>query len=343
MLDESYIESEGDSHQVNGQPEGRAGSRNDAVPSPSTFSTPTKSAHSSQSSSPQKYKGIVAKEISKNGKTWTRLEDPNAPKKPRSAYVHFLSSARAKYGKARIGSANDQQTINRALAGEWQQLSEADKQKYQSIAQKEKGEYKKAMDVYMKTPEYKMFVAQRDKILKQEGRKPKRSGKGAAAAAVPSGGSQTNKWKRKTHVIAPDELCYSAPVMAQGNVPIFSQEFLDFNREREAILRNVRKSIGDVENEQQAAKRTIAKIHSNIDSINARIQQDSKTIEDCETHLTQWMTTVLKSFEKCNASALSSLPSDMSPESIAAFLIALSSGRPSPLLEAAKQAASSLK
>ena len=67
-------------------------------------------------------------EISKNGKTWTRLEDPNAPKKPRSAYVHFLSSARAKYGKARIGSANDQQTINRALAGEWQQLSEADKQ-----------------------------------------------------------------------------------------------------------------------------------------------------------------------------------------------------------------------
>ena len=45
----------------NGQSEGRAGSRNDVLPSPSTFSTPTKSAHSSQSSSPQKYKGIVAK------------------------------------------------------------------------------------------------------------------------------------------------------------------------------------------------------------------------------------------------------------------------------------------
>ena len=86
-----------------------------------------------------------------------------------------------------------------------------DAQKYQSIAQKEKGEYKKAMDAYMKTPEYKMFVgecwgrkwkkqtkrlsAQRDKILKQEGKKPKRSGKGAAATVL-SGGSQTNKWKR---------------------------------------------------------------------------------------------------------------------------------------------------
>lgn len=35
-----------------------------------------------------------------------------------------------------------------------------DAQKYQSIAQKEKGEYKKAMDAYMKTPEYKMFVGE---------------------------------------------------------------------------------------------------------------------------------------------------------------------------------------
>ena len=328
-----------------------------------------------------------------------------------------------------------------------------DVQKYQSIAQKEKGEYKKAMDAYMKTPEYKMFVgecwgrkwkkqmnwlsAQRDKILKQEGKKPKRSGKGAAATVL-SGGSQTNKWKRvrgetrrgilqlTTNAINSEDSrdrprralllssCYGArqcPHLLTG-VPgfqprsVYSLEWMsgeqgctkffdlkifqvEVSVKKKKKIRNcncwklfkveveIRTSLawrvncrarshstkcakvdwrcreratGGQEDHRQnplqhrcyqranstryvfffssffwrICKKTITtavdavvvavkKIKKSCKSVGCELSSilDSKAIEDCETHLTQWMTAVLKSFEKCNASALSSLPCEL--------------------------------
>uniref|UniRef100_A0A1I7W8W6 HMG box domain-containing protein n=1 Tax=Heterorhabditis bacteriophora TaxID=37862 RepID=A0A1I7W8W6_HETBA len=80
----------------------------------------------SERSKKRRYKGKKDKKTGVTGRTWTKLEDPHAPRKPRSAYVHFLSSRRANYGTVKQGC--DQKSINVALAAEWQALSPEDRE-----------------------------------------------------------------------------------------------------------------------------------------------------------------------------------------------------------------------
>ncbi|KAK5969231.1 hypothetical protein GCK32_003504, partial [Trichostrongylus colubriformis] len=44
----------------------------------------------SERSRKRRYKGKKDKKPGVTGRTWTKVEDPHAPRKPRSGYVHFL-------------------------------------------------------------------------------------------------------------------------------------------------------------------------------------------------------------------------------------------------------------
>lgn len=70
--------------------------------------------------------------------------DPNKPKRPSTAYFHFLADFRQKMKGSDIGHKD----VIRQAGQAWQRLSEAQKHPYQVKQQEEQVEYEKKMAVY---------------------------------------------------------------------------------------------------------------------------------------------------------------------------------------------------
>jgi len=70
--------------------------------------------------------------------------DPNKPKRPSTAYFHFLADFRQKMKGTDIGHKD----VIRQAGQAWQRLSEAQKHPYQIKQQEEQVEYEKKMAVY---------------------------------------------------------------------------------------------------------------------------------------------------------------------------------------------------
>uniref|UniRef100_A0A0G4HNL6 HMG box domain-containing protein n=1 Tax=Chromera velia CCMP2878 TaxID=1169474 RepID=A0A0G4HNL6_9ALVE len=75
-------------------------------------------------------------------------KDPNAPKKPRSAYILFTADKRAEITKKNPAMAKEVTKIAKMCGEAWGKLGEKDKKKYQDLAEKDKGRYEKEMKSY---------------------------------------------------------------------------------------------------------------------------------------------------------------------------------------------------
>ncbi|KAJ3137668.1 Non-histone chromosomal protein 6 [Physocladia obscura] len=87
-----------------------------------------------------------AKAVAKSAPKPRSKKDKNAPKKALSAYLLFANANRQ-----RIRDENPDASfgeIGKILGAEWKEISEADKQKYVALQEKEKERYAKDMKSY---------------------------------------------------------------------------------------------------------------------------------------------------------------------------------------------------
>ncbi|KAJ3212409.1 Non-histone chromosomal protein 6 [Entophlyctis luteolus] len=73
-------------------------------------------------------------------------KDKNAPKKALSAYLIFANENRARVRAANPDASFGQ--VGKLLGQEWKEISEAEKQKYVALQEKDKARYTKAMADY---------------------------------------------------------------------------------------------------------------------------------------------------------------------------------------------------
>ncbi|TPX43355.1 hypothetical protein CcCBS67573_g10459 [Chytriomyces confervae] len=73
-------------------------------------------------------------------------KDPNAPKKALSAYLLFANDNRARIREENPDASFGQ--IGKLLGAEWKEATEATKQKYSALQEKDKARYAKAMSSY---------------------------------------------------------------------------------------------------------------------------------------------------------------------------------------------------
>jgi len=86
--------------------------------------------------------------------------DPNAPKRPLSAYVCFYNDVREKISKQ---NPDNSMTENCKIIGEnWNTLSETQKAKYEKMATKERTKYESTFAKYQKTADYKEYMRIRE-------------------------------------------------------------------------------------------------------------------------------------------------------------------------------------
>jgi len=101
-------------------------------------------------------------------------KDPNAPKRPLSAYFTWLGENRAKVKQENPSMPHKEVTSK--LGQMWNALDEAVKNEYKSNAQKKMAVWKREFEEYKKTDEYAEFQAQKQaesSATKKKGKKKK--------------------------------------------------------------------------------------------------------------------------------------------------------------------------
>ncbi|CAB3410856.1 unnamed protein product [Caenorhabditis bovis] len=200
-----------------------------------------------------------------------RIEDPNAPKRPRSTYIQFLMLRRPHYSVP----GRHQKDIHSLLVAEWQTLSQEQKKLYEEAAEKERREYEIAMEEYKKTEQYAEF--QKKKLELKRGLKRKAS----------ESDDDCDKPLPNMEIYCPllnssSEPSTSANVSFTGQ--IFSKEFIAFNKARDSYRRKLTMERSNLEHELQALaehdpQNRIEEQEKCIKLLNSKIEIIHKTIK----------------------------------------------------------------
>ncbi|NXL36195.1 HM20B regulator, partial [Glaucidium brasilianum] len=145
---------------------------------------------------------------------------PNGPKAPVTGYVRFLNERREQIRTQHPDLPFPE--ITKMLGAEWSKLQLSEKQRYLDEAEREKQQYMKELREYQQSEAYKMCT---EKIQEK---KIKKEDVGSAAVNTLLNGH-------------PHKAGECSDTFSTFDVPIFTEEFLDQNKAREAELRRLRK------------------------------------------------------------------------------------------------------
>uniref|UniRef100_A0A0K8T364 HMG box domain-containing protein n=1 Tax=Lygus hesperus TaxID=30085 RepID=A0A0K8T364_LYGHE len=226
------------------------------VPPNGTIAT-SNSVAESESPSPGLEKpdnGTPKKVVVKGKKRRKVMKDLTAPRQPLTGYVRFLNDRRE-----HIRAENPNMPfaeVTKALAAEWSVLPQEQKQQYLTAAEQDRERYLQELAAYKQSEAYRIFSEQQ-----QTGKKLKEEGDDSFQ------GPENNN-------------------MNGYDIPIFTEDFLDHNKSREADLRQLRKSNTDYEQQNATIQTYISGLHTAIEKYTIETQQQRNNNNALKQHLT---------------------------------------------------------
>ncbi|CAH8862240.1 unnamed protein product [Trichobilharzia szidati] len=154
--------------------------------------------------------------------------DKNAPRRPLSAFNLFMRKRRQ---ESEVIASKPFGERNRIVSAEWANLSVEDRQMYTDQAAEARESYKKLFAEYKTTDSYKNWLA---------------SNQMAATNASKSGCKKSRKPQKQMY---PGSNNNNNTLDDDFRISIFTQEFLEYNRLREATLRQLKKQASQLEEE----------------------------------------------------------------------------------------------
>lgn len=182
-----------------------------------------------------------------------------------------------------------------ALAAEWQSLSDEQRQPFLDLATKEREQYQIELKAYEQTEHYKEFMEKKERImrLRKQRRRLSADDKYELVDSMEFDESllqeDTKSAKAKTknkNVIESEAV---VPTLPNSNIPIFSKEFIEYNRGREAHLRALRREISVAEAERAAMQQTIAKMQANNIAVESQVAFDKRMSKEADHVIESWM------------------------------------------------------
>lgn len=190
-------------------------------------------------------------------------KDSTAPRQPLTGYIRYLNDRREA-----VRTSNPSLTfadITKILASEWSNLPSDKKQQYLDAAELDRERYTKEYEAYKQTEAYKQFTQlQNEKKLKDNKEKEKEDVKTIVSNVNSSQPPVTKDIQE----------------MDFGNfdIPIFTEEFLDHNKTRDAELRQLRKINTDYEQQNATLTKHIENMKTAITKLETEISQQEKNI-----------------------------------------------------------------
>ncbi|XP_060836575.1 LOW QUALITY PROTEIN: high mobility group protein 20A-like [Rhopalosiphum padi] len=215
----------------------------------------------------------MSKKVDKNNvkgkKRKKYLRDKTAPRPPHSGYIRFLNDRREQFRSENPNLPFAE--ITKVLATEWNQLPADKKQQYLLAAEQERVKYVEELAAYKKTDAYKNFIQRKLKKKKvntsiQEYRKLEKE-------------RPSNNNSNTVH-----------------DIPIYTEEFLNFNKARESELRYLRKTVTDQEQEVSVLDKHIGNMNNGIIKLMANTEKLKAGCSNYEQHLTKLRSLLLDSF-----------------------------------------------
>ncbi|XP_023588892.1 SWI/SNF-related matrix-associated actin-dependent regulator of chromatin subfamily E member 1-related [Trichechus manatus latirostris] len=186
---------------------------------------------------------------------------PNGPKAPVTGYVRFLNERREQIRTRHPDLPFPE--ITKMLGAEWSKLQPAEKQRYLDEAEREKQQYMKELRAYQQSEAYKMCTE------KMQEKKIKKGGKGPGLKAVQCCSSE-DSGSGLMNTLLNGHKGGDCDGFSTFDVPIFTEEFLDQNKAREAELRRLRKM--NVAFEEQNA--VLQRHTQSMNSARERLEQE---------------------------------------------------------------------
>ncbi|XP_028299735.1 SWI/SNF-related matrix-associated actin-dependent regulator of chromatin subfamily E member 1-related isoform X2 [Gouania willdenowi] len=185
---------------------------------------------------------------------------PNGPKAPVTGYVRFLNERR-EHMRTRYPDLPFPE-ITKRLGAEWTRLAPNDKQRYLDEAEREKVQYAQELKEYQQTEAYQLTSAKiQDKRIKKD---------------IPSVNSSSTPGSSFTK---------ASDLSTRFDIPIFTEEFLDQNKAREAELRRLRKANIEFEEQNAVLQRHIKDMYNAKERLEAELGQDEKRTQALHQHL----------------------------------------------------------
>lgn len=187
--------------------------------------------------------------------------DNNAPKAPLTGYVRFMNERREQLRTERPDVPFPE--ITRIVGSEWSKLPAEEKQRYLDEAERDKERYTKELQQYQKTEAYRSYS--RKAQSRQKGRQQRQEG------------SRTISSDPEKEVVLKER-----PVF---DIPIFTEEFLNHSKAREAELRQLRKSNMEFEERNAALQKHVESMRSAVQRLEAELNQEQGRNTLLQQHL----------------------------------------------------------
>lgn len=174
--------------------------------------------------------------------------------------------------------------ITKLLASEWSNLPADRKQQYLDAAEQDRERYAREFSAYKQTEAYKIFTqAQTEKKMKEPKDDPI-----PKAVIVPQPTVPKDEARLRTGEKDPD--------FTNFDIPIFTEEFLDHNKTREAELRQLRKSNTDYEQQNSILQKHIENMKTAIEKLETETSQQRNNNVALQQHLDHLRTTLTTNF-----------------------------------------------
>lgn len=214
----------------------------------------------------------------KGRKRKTRPRDVSAPRLPLTGYIRFLNENREKVRLENPSASFSE--VTRILAGEWSKLSTNEKQRYLDEAEKDKERYIKELEKYQQTDAYKIFTKQKQEKKCKDMMDDSQGGYSYQSSTIemlnPEGGHEED--------------------IPGFDIPIFTEEFLDHNKAREAELRQLRKSNTEYEEQNAILSKHIENMKMAIEKLEVETLQQRNNSNALQQHLGELRSTLADSF-----------------------------------------------
>lgn len=191
------------------------------------------------------------------------------------------------------------------LAGEWTNLPSDKKQQYLDAAELDRERYTKEYNAYKQTDAYKLFTQQQnDKKLKEMTNCNNNSSSNNKEEQFNS--KSVTQQIVTAAIVATDAAAPPPPdlllefgssnINNNFDIPIFTEEFLDHNKTRDAELRQLRKSNTDYEQQNAILQKHIENMKDAIGKMEVEIEQQEKNNASLQKHLDHLRVTLSAGF-----------------------------------------------
>ena len=174
-----------------------------------------------------------------------RKKDPYAPKAPLNGYLVYFNEERAE-----MRSKNPQMgfgELTKIIATKWKELPTEDKQKYINEADVDKERYVKEMVNYKKSDAYKQYLKENNLAKISRNGEVENEPAGDHSHVEASSATDLTWLQQEANI-------------AGFDIPIFTEEFIEHSKSREQEMRQLRKEIAEMEQQNGV-------LHGQIESL----------------------------------------------------------------------------